>query len=75
VPRAKLACGRVGDDGDVIAAQLVRPPLRLFTGWAACMAASCCTCMKWRFVPPQAPVMMLEPCVWDHTPVGTGLVV
>jgi hypothetical protein len=45
VPRAELACGRVGDDGDVMAAQLVRPTLRLLAGWAACMVASCCTCM------------------------------
>jgi hypothetical protein len=29
VPRAELACGRVGDDGDVMAAQPVRPTLRL----------------------------------------------
>jgi hypothetical protein len=54
VPRAELACGRVGDDDDVMAAQLVRPALRLLTGRAACMAASCCTCMTWRFVSPHA---------------------
>jgi hypothetical protein len=75
VPRAELACGRVGDDADVMAAQLVRPALRLLTGRAACMAASCCTCMTWRFVSPHASVAMLVPCVWTHTPVGTGLVV
>jgi hypothetical protein len=28
VPRAELACGRAGDDGDVMAAQPVRPALR-----------------------------------------------
>jgi hypothetical protein len=32
VPRAELACGRVGDDGDVMAAQPVRPALRLLSG-------------------------------------------
>jgi hypothetical protein len=42
----QLACGREGDDGDVMAAQLVRPALRLLAGRAACMAASCCT--SWR---------------------------
>jgi hypothetical protein len=41
VPRAELACGRVGDDGDVMAAQLVRLALRLLLSRAACMAASC----------------------------------
>jgi hypothetical protein len=71
----QLACGREGDDGDVMAAQLVRPALRLLAGRAACMAASCCTCMTWRFIPPHASAVMLEPCVWAHTPVGTGLVV
>jgi hypothetical protein len=75
VPRAELACGRVRDDGDVMAVQLVRPALRLLAGRAACMAASCCTCMMWRFVPLHALMAMLEPCVWAHTPVGTGLVV
>jgi hypothetical protein len=42
VPWAELACGRVGDDGDVMAAQPVRPALRLFAGRAICMAASYC---------------------------------
>jgi hypothetical protein len=28
VPRAELACGRVGDDGDVMATQLVRPAFK-----------------------------------------------
>jgi hypothetical protein len=42
VPRAELACGRGGDDGDVMAAQLVRPALRLLAGQAVCMAASYC---------------------------------
>jgi hypothetical protein len=32
VPRAELACGRVGDDGDGMAAQLVNLALRLLSG-------------------------------------------
>jgi hypothetical protein len=32
VPRAKLACGRVGDDGDGMAVQLDKPALRLLSG-------------------------------------------
>jgi hypothetical protein len=32
VPRAKLACGRVGDDGDGMDVQLSRPALRLLSG-------------------------------------------
>jgi hypothetical protein len=75
VHRVELACGRVGDDGDVMAAQLVRPALRLLAGWASCMAASCCTCMTRRFVPLHASVVMLMPSVLAHTPVGNGLVV
>jgi hypothetical protein len=51
-----LACGRVGDDGDVMAARLVRPALRLLPGRATCMAASCCFRMTWRFAPPRASV-------------------
>jgi hypothetical protein len=39
------------------------------------MAASCCSCMTWRFVPPHASVARLVPCVWAHAPVGAGLVV
>jgi hypothetical protein len=34
------------------------------------MAASCCSCVTWRFVPPYASVAMLMPCVWVHAPVG-----
>jgi hypothetical protein len=37
VPRAKLACGRVGDDVDGMAVQPGRPTLRLLSGIAACM--------------------------------------
>jgi hypothetical protein len=32
VPRAEFACGRVGDDGDGMAAQPVKPALRLLSG-------------------------------------------
>jgi hypothetical protein len=39
------------------------------------MAASCCTCVMWRFVPPHASVAVLVPCVWAHASVGTGLLV
>jgi hypothetical protein len=74
VPRAEFACGRVGDDGDVTAAQLVRPALRLLSGRAACIAASCCICMTWRFAPPYASVVVLVSCVWAHAPVGNRLV-
>jgi hypothetical protein len=35
-----LACGRVGDDGDVMAMRLVRPALRLLPEQVVCMAAS-----------------------------------
>jgi hypothetical protein len=69
VPRAELACGRVGDDGDVMAVQPVKPALRLLLGWAACMDASCCACMAWRIAPPHALVAVLVPRVWAHTPV------
>jgi hypothetical protein len=39
------------------------------------MAASCCSRVTWRFVPPRASVAMLAPCVWAHTLAGAGLVV
>jgi hypothetical protein len=61
VPRAELACGKVGDDGDGMAAQPVRPALRLLSGVAACMAARYCTCMVWGIVPPHASVVVLAP--------------
>jgi hypothetical protein len=51
-----IACGRVGDDGDVMVARLVRPALRLLPGRATCMAASCCFRVTWRFAPPHASV-------------------
>jgi hypothetical protein len=53
VPRAELACGRVGDDGDEMAAQPVRATLRLLSGSAACMAAGWCICMARGIVPPR----------------------
>jgi hypothetical protein len=74
VPRAELACGRAGEDGDVMAAQPVRPALRPLLERAACMAASCCTCATWGIVPPRASVVALALHVWAHMPVGTGLV-
>jgi hypothetical protein len=37
VPRAKLACDRVGGDGDGMAVQLSRPALRLLSGPTACV--------------------------------------
>jgi hypothetical protein len=73
VPRAVLACGRAGDDGDVMAVQPVRPALRLLPGQATCMATNCCSRMMWRFVPPHASVAMHALCVWAHAPVGGGL--
>jgi hypothetical protein len=67
VPWAELACGREGDDGDVMVAQPVRPALRLMAGWAAFMAASCCPRVTWRFAPLYASVSMLVSCVRAHT--------
>jgi hypothetical protein len=61
VPQAELACGRVGDDDDGMAAQPVRPALRFLSGPAACMAASCCACMARGIVPPRASVAELAP--------------
>jgi hypothetical protein len=37
VPQVTLACGRVGDDGDGMAAQPGRPALKLLSGPTACM--------------------------------------
>jgi hypothetical protein len=75
VPRAELACGRVGDDGDVIAAQPVRPALRLMAGRAACMTASYCSRVTWRFILLYASVAMLAPCVRAHALVRARLLV
>jgi hypothetical protein len=70
VPRAELACGRAGDDGDGMAGQPVRPALRLLSGPAACMAASWCTCMARGIIPQRASVVVLAPRVMAHVPVG-----
>jgi hypothetical protein len=75
VPRVELACGRVGDDGNVMAVQLVRPALRLLLGRATYVAASCCTCTMWGIVPPCASVVVLALYVWAHVPMGAGLLV
>jgi hypothetical protein len=72
VPRAELACGRVVDDGDGMAAQPVSPTLRLLLGPAACMATSWCICMARGIVPPRASVVVLAPCVMAHAQVGAG---
>jgi hypothetical protein len=58
-----------------MAVQPVRSALRLLSGLAACMAASCCSCVMWRFVPPHASVVMPVPCVWATALVGAELVV
>jgi hypothetical protein len=52
-----------------MAARLVRPALRLLPGQVACMAASCCFRVTWRFA-PHASVASLESCVWAHALVG-----
>jgi hypothetical protein len=75
VPLAGLACGRVGDEGDVMAAQPVRPALRPLSGRAPCMAANCCICMAQGTIPLHASVVALTLCVWAHVPVGVGLLV
>jgi hypothetical protein len=61
VPQAKLACSRVGDDGDGMVAQPVRLALRLLSGPAACMAAICCISMAWGIVPPCVSMVELTP--------------
>jgi hypothetical protein len=65
-------CGRVGDDGDGMAAQPIRPALRHLSGSAACMAANCCICMTWGIVPPHASVVVLASCAIAHAPVRAG---
>jgi hypothetical protein len=73
VHRAELTCDRVGDDGDVMAAQPVRPALR--PCWSELLA--------WL---PAVPARRGESYfharrwwrllrVWAHVPVGVGLVV
>jgi hypothetical protein len=75
VPRVELLCGRAGDDGNVMATQLVRPALRILLGRATCMAASCCTCMTWGIIPPCASMVVLALCVRAHVLAGAGLLV
>jgi hypothetical protein len=80
-----IACGRAGDDGDVMIARLasddvmvtrlVSSALRLLPGQVACMASSCCFRVTWRFAPPHASVASLESCVQAHALVRAGLVV
>jgi hypothetical protein len=76
VPRAKLACVRVGDDVDVMVAQLGRPALRLLSGPAACMAASWRICMARVVIPPHVIAKVLAPQavphVMTHSPVRVG---
>jgi hypothetical protein len=54
----------------VMAARLVSPALRLLPGQVACMAASCCFRVTWRFAPPHASVASHESCVRVHALVG-----
>jgi hypothetical protein len=61
VPRAELACGRVGDDVDGMVVQPDRPALRFLSGPAACMTASWCICMAWGIVPPRVSVEVPVP--------------
>jgi hypothetical protein len=61
VPRAELACGRVGDDVDGMAVQPDRPALRLLSGPAACMTTSWCICMARGIGPPRVSVVVLAP--------------
>jgi hypothetical protein len=76
VPQAELACGRVGDDVDVMAVQPERPALRLLSGLAACMTASWCICMARESFPHAfwwwCSRPGLTPLVMAHTPVGPG---
>jgi hypothetical protein len=61
MPRAELACGRVGDDVDVMAVQSDRSSLRTLLGPTACMTASWCICLAWGIVPPCVSVVVLTP--------------
>jgi hypothetical protein len=61
VPRAELACGRVGDDVNGMVVQPDRPALRLLSGPADCMTASWCICMARGNVPPRISVVVLAP--------------
>jgi hypothetical protein len=70
-----FACGRAKVDSDVMAARLVKFAFKAPTGQAACMTASYCPRVTWRFASPHALVASPEPLVWAHTLVGAGLVV
>jgi hypothetical protein len=61
VPRSKLACGRVGDDVDGMAARPDRPALRLLLGPAACMTASWSICMARGVILPRVSLKVLAP--------------
>jgi hypothetical protein len=61
VPQAELACGKVGDDVDVMVARPGGPKLRLLLGPAACMAASWCIGMTRGVVPPHVIAKELAP--------------
>jgi hypothetical protein len=68
VPRVESCVWQSKDDGDVMAARLVGPALRLLSGQVVCMAASCCLRMTWRFAPSCVSVVTPELCVWaPHT--------
>jgi hypothetical protein len=49
-----------------MAARLIRPALRLLPGPVACMAASYCFRVSWRFAPPHASVASIESCARAH---------
>jgi hypothetical protein len=53
-------------------ARLVRPALRLLPGQVACMAASYCFRVTWRFAPPHASIASLESCAWACALVEAG---
>jgi hypothetical protein len=61
VPRAKLACGGVGDDVDRMVVQMGRPTLRLLSGPTLAWAASWCICMARGIVPPRVMVEAFVP--------------
>jgi hypothetical protein len=75
VPRAKLACGRVGDDGDGMAVQPGRPALRLLSG-ASCLHGPPACVFAWcRETIPHAswwrcPRLEVAPCVVADALVG-----
>jgi hypothetical protein len=77
VPRAELACDRMGDDADGMAAQPDKLALRLLSGPAACMTASWCVCKARGIVPPRVSVVVLAPrarpaCHGQHTSRSRG---